>query len=191
MTEHRPLSDGDPRDAEAERLWRRAQAGDETAYRAVLEALARRLRAYLRRRLGTHPDEVEDLLQETLLALHLQRASHDPELPLMNWALTITRYKLIDHWRRQGRRGGPWVELDTLDEAEQPAEDGVAGLARRDLNVLLARLPAAQRRAIELTRLEGLAMAEASAQTGVSVAALKVQVHRGLRQLAAWVGGRA
>lgn len=182
---------GDPRDAETERLWRRAQAGDEEAYAAALRALARRLRASLRRRLADQPEDVEDLLQDTLLAIHLHRASHEPESPLMNWALSIARYKLVDHWRRQGRRGGPALDLDALDEAEQPVDEGDAGLARRDLQVLLARLPAAQRQAIELTKLEGLAVAEASARAGVSAAALKVRVHRGLRQLASWVGAKA
>jgi RNA polymerase sigma-70 factor (ECF subfamily) len=48
----------------------------------------------------------------------------------------------------------------------------------------LGALPQAQRKAIEMTKLEGLTMAEASARSGASVSALKVQVHRGLKRLA-------
>jgi RNA polymerase sigma-70 factor (ECF subfamily) len=45
-------------------------------------------------------------------------------------------------------------------------------------------LPEAQQQAIALIKLEGLTVAEASQRTGVSVSALKVQVHRGLKRLA-------
>jgi RNA polymerase sigma-70 factor (ECF subfamily) len=62
-------------------LWLRAQSGDEAAYRQCLGMLAARLRGYLKRRLSGFPDEVEDLVQETLLALHLQRGTYDPSAP--------------------------------------------------------------------------------------------------------------
>jgi RNA polymerase sigma-70 factor (ECF subfamily) len=61
------------------------------------------------------------------------------------------------------------------------------GGARRDLAVLLKALPDAQRQAIVLTKLEGLSIAEAASRTGASEAAIKVQVHRGLKRLAALV----
>ncbi|MGB5733032.1 MAG: RNA polymerase subunit sigma, partial [Thiohalocapsa sp.] len=54
-------------------LWTRAQAGDEAAYRQALVCIAERLRGFLRRRMQSLPDELEDLVQETLLAIHLQR----------------------------------------------------------------------------------------------------------------------
>lgn len=171
-------------------LWLRAQAGDESAYRDALTRIAGRLRGYFSRRLSSLPDEVEDLVQETLLALHLQRGTYDPRLPVSAWVHAIARHKLVDLWRRRGRREALHEPLDELDESlhatladEQPA--------RRDLAVLLAGLPAAQRTAIEMTRIEGLTMAEASARSGVSVAALKVQVHRGLKRLAARIRSAA
>lgn len=167
-------------------LWLRAQAGDEAAYRRCLGLLAARLRAYLRRRLATRPDEVEDLVQETLLALHLQRGTYDASLPVSAWAVAIARHKLVDLWRRHGRRDGLHDAIDDVDErllAVEP-EDGGAG---RDLERLLEELPAAQRQAIVLTKVEGLSVAEAAARAGASESAIKVQVHRGLRRLAALV----
>lgn len=169
-------------------LWQRAQAGDERAYRDCLGLIARRLRAYLRRRLTQAPDEVEDLVQETLLALHLQRGTHDPAVPVTAWVLAVARHKLVDRWRRHGRREALHLPIDELDEPLLAGEPGEAGTGH-DLQQLLQRLPEAQRRAIVLTRVEGLSMAEASQRTGASVAALKVQVHRGLKRLAALVAG--
>lgn len=165
-------------------LWTRAQAGDETAYRQALDLLARRLRLYLRRRMQSLPQEVEDLVQETLLAIHLQRGTWEPAVPVTRWALAIARHKLIDLWRRRGRRDRLHESIDDVAEAELPAVTDAEGPARRDLATLLATLPAAQRQAIRLIKLEGLSVAEAGARTGVSGAALKVQVHRGLKRLA-------
>lgn len=174
-------------------LWLQAQAGDEAAYRDALSRIAGRLRAYFMRRLSSLPDEVEDLVQETLLALHLQRGSYDHRLPVSAWVHAIARHKLVDLWRRRGRREAlhePLDGIDGLDERWQLQVDEEQGV-HRDLDRLLEELPAAQRAAILMTRIEGLTMVEASARSGVSVAALKVQVHRGLKRLAALMRGQA
>lgn len=165
-------------------LWLCAQCGDEAAYRQALERIAARLRSYLRRRMQALPDDVEDLVQDILLALHLQRGTYDPALPVSAWVLAIARHKLVDLWRRRGRRDDLH---DTLDEVDEAALVSVADGhdTRRDLDTLLQALPPAQRDAILLTKVEGLSVAEASQRTGASVAAIKVQVHRGLKRLAA------
>lgn len=180
--------DHSPGDIEAtlKPLWLRAQLGEDAAYRQCLSLLATRLRAYLKRRLSGLPDEVEDLLQETLLALHLQRGTYDPALPVSAWAVAIARHKLVDLWRRRGRRDSLHDTLDDVDEQLLAAEPDDGG-AQRDLERLLRELPVAQREAIVLTKLEGLSVAEAAAQTGASESAIKVQVHRGLKRLAEWV----
>ena len=167
-------------------LWLRAQSGDDVAYRQCLAWLATRLRGYLKRRLSGLPDEVEDLVQETLLALHLQRGTYDPALPVSAWALAIARHKLVDLWRRRGRRDHLHDAIDDVDEQLLAAEPDDGG-ARRDLDVLFDALPPAQQQAIRLTKLEGLSVAEAAAHTGASESAIKVQVHRGLKRLAALV----
>jgi RNA polymerase sigma-70 factor (ECF subfamily) len=167
-------------------LWLRAQLGDDAAYRQCLGLLAGRLRAYLKRRLSGFPDEIEDLVQETLLALHLQRGTYDPTLPVSAWAVAIARHKLVDQWRRRGRRDSLHDAIDDVDEHLLTAEPDDGG-ARRDLEILLQALPPAQRQAIVMTKIEGLSMAEAAERTGASESAIKVQVHRGLKRLSALV----
>lgn len=165
-------------------LLARALQGDEAAYREFLEALVVRLRAFLRRRLTRAPDEVEDLLQETLLAVHNQRHSYDASQPLTAWLHAIAKYKLIDCLRRRARR-----ELlhEPLDDAPGlfAAEDREAGEARRDLAQLLQTLPPRQREPIECVKLQGLSVAEAAQRLNMSESAIKVGVHRGLKALAA------
>lgn len=164
-------------------LWLRAQDGDEAAYRLALHRIAGRLRGYFRRRMPSNPDDVEDLVQETLLALHLQRGTYDRTLPVSAWVIAIARHKLVDLWRRRGRREALHSPIDEVDE-QAFAVPFADGDARRDLEVLLDRIPAAQREAIRLTRIDGLSVAEAAARTGASESAIKVQVHRGLKRLA-------
>ena len=76
------------------------------------------------------------------------------------------------------------------DALEQAAElfssaDADAAEARRDLDQLLAQLPAQQRVLIVHTKLEGLSVRETADLTGMSESAIKVAVHRGLKALAA------
>ena len=82
------------------------------------------------------PDEVEDLVQESLLALHLQRGTYDPSLPVGAWVHAIARHKLVDLFRRRGRRESLHEPLDELDEAQHPLVSEEQP-ARRDLGVLL------------------------------------------------------
>lgn len=180
-----------PNDFEAglKPLWLRAQSGDEAAYLQALERIATRLRSYLRRRMHSLPDDLEDLVQETLLALHLQRGTYDAALPVSAWVLAIARHKLVDLWRRRGRHEALHDAIDDVDEAVLAATGGGESESRRDLGKLLDGLPAAQRQAIVLTKVEGLSVAEAALRTGASESAIKVQVHRGLKRLAALVKG--
>lgn len=171
-------------------LLRRGLAGDEAGYREFLTVLSTHLRAFLRKRLVHLPDEVEDLLQEALLAVHNQRHTYDPEQPLSAWVQAIARYKLADLWRR---RAGHERLTDPLDEDLDlfSTADADAAEARRDLGKLLAELPEHFRRPIEHTKLAGLSVKEAAQRCGMSESAIKIGVHRGLKALAARIRGES
>lgn len=157
--------------------------GDEAAYHAFLKSLGAHLRGFLRVRLTRLPDDVEDLVQETLLAVHNQRHTYDSAQPLTAWVHAIARYKLVDLLRR---RAGREMLNDPLDDelAVFAVSDHDAADARRDLGKLLEQLPDRQRLPIVHMKLEGLSVAEAARATGMSEAAVKVGVHRGLKALA-------
>ena len=160
--------------------------GDTSAYHAFLKELSAHLRAFLRGRLSRLPDEIEDLVQETLLAVHNQRHTYDAGQPLTAWIHAIARYKLIDLLRRRAGRDALNDPLD--DELEVfAASDTEAADARRDLAKLLERLPDRQRLPIIHMKLEGRSVVEAARITGMSEAAIKVGVHRGLKALAAMI----
>lgn len=153
--------------------------GDAAAYRKLLGALTPHLRAYYARRLQRAAD-AEDLVQETLIAIHTKRASYDPAQPFTAWLHAIARYKLIDHFRRSGiRRTLPLEEAASV----MADEDATAAEAARDVEQLLQQLPENKRALIRHVKLDGLSTAEAAAKTGLSESAVKVGVHRGLKAL--------
>lgn len=163
--------------------WLAAQAGDSHAYAACLTELAAMLRGFFRKRLTRWPDEVEDLVQETLIAVHNQRHTYDASLPLTAWVHAIARYKYVDLVRRRAGREALHDPLDD-DVAAFAASDHDAADAKRDLARLLATLPDRHRRPIECMKIQGLSVAEAALATGMSESAVKVGVHRGLKALA-------
>ena len=171
-------------------LLARGLSGDGTAYHAFLADLTAHLRAFFRKRLDRIPDEVEDLVQETLIAVHNQRHTYDPGQPLTAWMHAIAKYKLVDFLRRRARTDALTDPLD--DELEVfAASDADAAEARRDLAKLLADLPDRQRMPIVHVKIEGLSVAETAQLTGMSESAVKVGVHRGLKALAAKIRGNA
>lgn len=158
-------------------------AGDVAAQRRLLQGCAERLRHYYRRRLIGREADAEDLVQETLFAIHQRRASYDIRQPFTAWLHAIARYKLIDHLRAsQRRRTLPLGEVGELLASEDPSE---AFGAAADVATLLATLPPKQEEAIRLTKLDGFSVEEAAAITGQSPSGIKVGVHRGLKALVA------
>lgn len=162
--------------------------GDAAAYHRFLEALSAHLRAYFRKRLFQRLDDVEDLVQETLLAVHNQRHTYRSDQPLTAWVHAIARYKLVDLLRARASHEALTDPLD--DELEVfAASDTEAADARKDLGKLLASLPDRHRLPIVHVKLEGLSVVEAAQLTGMSESAIKIGVHRGLKALAARIKG--
>lgn len=174
-------------------LFLAALAGDAAAYRAFLDGISPRLRGYLRQMLAkagrAEPSEAEDVLQETLLALHLSRHTYDLASPVTAWAHAIARYKLVDHLRRSGRHAG---NLPLDDEAFQlaGAPEDAASEARLDLERALETLPERTRGLIDRVKLQGTSVAEAAAAAGMTETAAKVAIHRGLQAMARFLTRR-
>jgi RNA polymerase sigma-70 factor (ECF subfamily) len=158
----------------------RGLEGDRAAHAQLLSELGGYLRGYFGRRLSPGAGDLEDLVQEALLAVHLKRDTWDRTQLFTPWAYAIARYKLLDHFRRTGRRQAVALEdAGVLIATGNPEE----GAVRRDVDILLNRLPARQRALIRDVKLSGLSMEEAAAKAGMSVTATKVSVHRAMKAL--------
>lgn len=174
----------DPRLAE---LMRAAQAGDATAYADLLERITPRLRRIIRwqrRFLGAA--DIEDLVQDVLLSLHAVRATYDPARPFTPWLLAITRNRLADGARRYARRAAHEVQVEHMPVTFSDQGTNISLDPYPEVEALreaIAALSPRQRTAIELLKLREMSLKEAAAASGVTVGALKVAVHRGIRAL--------
>jgi RNA polymerase sigma factor (sigma-70 family) len=164
---------------------RQALEGDEAAYRRLLAGVAERLRAQLRARLarwGATDVEAEDVMQETLLAIHLKRHTWNRVERFEPWLAAVARNKLIDALRRRGRR----VEVPIEDFAEVLADNSApdAGNAL-DVSRLLSQLPERAREVVRLISIEGQDVRTVAKRLGMSEVNVRVSLHRSLKSLAA------
>ncbi len=165
-------------------LMRSARRGDDEAYRRLLVAVAAWLRGVVRRGLvsaGRGAADCEDIVQETLLAVHLKRDTWDETRPIAPWLRAIARHKLADHLRRRGFTDHVDIDdhADSLELAVQA--DAASSLESRQI---LASLPERQRRIVQEISLEGRGAADVARSLGMSEGAVRVTLHRALKALA-------
>jgi RNA polymerase sigma-70 factor, ECF subfamily len=165
-------------------LMERLQRGDADACRALLDDLGPSVMSFLRRRVAD-PDELEDVYQEVFMAFYGARHTYEPGRPIEPWLFAIARNVAADHARRHWGRAS-WLEL-AADPPELPAPDAIDQAP--DLEQAIAQLPAAQREAFAMIKIEGLSFEAAAERSGVSVGALKVRAHRAYKTLKKLIGG--
>ncbi|MEN9711764.1 MAG: hypothetical protein RLY90_25 [Pseudomonadota bacterium] len=159
--------------------------GEKDEYKQFLSVFSKYLRGYFFKKMRNAPDFVEDLVQEVLIAVHNKRHTYEVGEPLTPWLHAIAKYKYVDFLRSKKNEHlndsleesqAIWVE-----EIREPFESST------DLTLLMFSLPQAHRRAIELTKINGLSVKDAAQVSGLSESAIKVGVHRGLKKLAALI----
>ncbi len=167
-------------DAELSRLMLASMKGDEKAYAVLLAQLAAAIRTYCRRRITPGTLDAEDIVQETLLAIHMKRHTWDSSAPVMPWAYAIARYKLVDAFRSRGRR----IEIDIDDVADMVAVPETESVTPREIDRILETLPPGQKAAVAAISVEGLSIPETAARLGMAETAVRVALHRGLASIA-------
>jgi RNA polymerase sigma-70 factor (ECF subfamily) len=180
-TEHMGIRLNEP---ELRTLMLASLEGDGAAHRTLLTRLSAHLRAYFKRqlmRIGRDYVEAEDLVQETLIAIHTRRHTYERSQPFTPWVYAIARYRLVDYLRRT-KAAIAHVALEEAADvlAKDDRTDIDSGL---DLRKLMAQLSPKTRDAIQSVKLDGLSVSEAAAKSGMSESAIKVSVHRGLKAL--------
>jgi RNA polymerase sigma-70 factor (ECF subfamily) len=164
---------------------RAALAGDEAAYRRLLEEIGRAVRAMARGafwRARAGDADIEDVVQETLLAIHLKRGTWDRGPRLAPWVNAIARHKIVDALRRRGvRRAEPIEDF----EAVLAAPEGEDPHLRSDVERLMVKLTPRQRDIVASISLDGQSIADTATRLSMSEVAVRVALHRALKALAA------
>ena len=162
-------------------LMRSAQAGDQTAYASLLVLLTSTTRQFVRARLGAVP-WIDDVVQETLLAVHRARHTYDPGRPFAPWFYAVASSRMIDVIRRERR----------VTSHELPGdlpEPVVAEASRRDeidveaIHAAVAALPPRQREVIEALKFDDQSVREVAGRLHMTESAVKVTAHRGYQAL--------
>lgn len=167
-------------------LMRAAQNGDGAAYASLLRELTPLLRQRIQRQLRVlKAQDVEDLVQDVLLSLHVVRATYDPQRPFLPWLFGIAHNRIADGARRYARHAAHEVAVEqwpvTFSDEGANKEESYGD--PEALAQAIRTLPPGQREAIEMVKLRELSLKEAADSSGTSVGALKVAVHRAIKAL--------
>jgi RNA polymerase sigma factor (sigma-70 family) len=185
-TETGPTAAGDPTgEARLRDLMSRAQNGDRAAYDQLLRSSIPILQRMVRRH-GIVPEHVEDVVQDILLTIHSARHTYDPGRPFLSWIAMIAHRRSMDALRTRYRRDGREVYSPVAYDGFAQPEDAGAEQIERDLAEVkeaMRSLPEAQKQALELLAFQQRSLQEASQQTGRTIVALKVNLHRALNAL--------
>jgi len=160
-------------------LMARAQAGDREAYNRLLKAMVPAIRAFARRKIS---DEalLDDVIQETLLAIHRVRHTYDPQRPILPWVAAIASARAIDALRQRGRNQEVSDEEAVNRQAAVLTETDADS---DDLTGYLDRLPVRQREIVESVHLREQSLAQAAAESNLSLSAVKSLLHRAMLNL--------
>lgn len=157
-----------------------AQDGHGGAYQRLLTEISQWLHRYFQRRLPA--GDIDDAVQETLLAIHRRRHTYDARYPLGPWLAAIAKRKWIDQLRAMTRSA-----TEPLPEDIAIGDHESAVMSASVLSALLGELRPVQAKAIMLTKLQGYSIDEVSQQMGQSLSAVKMHIHRGLGRLTALI----
>ena len=160
-------------EAELARLMRAAIAGDERAYGDFLQRAACLVRGFARRRIVQGGLDPEDIVQETLLAIHMKRHTWRQDAPVTPWLYAIANYKLIDAFRRRGRR----VEIEIGEISDTLAMPEAQTISDREIGRALGTLAPGQRSVVAAVSVNGRSIGETAKRLGMSETAVRVALH--------------
>jgi RNA polymerase sigma-70 factor (ECF subfamily) len=163
---------------------RAAIAGDNASYQRLLTDLSQALRAIVRRGFSgasVNGGDVEDVVQEVMLAVHLKRHTWDQTKPIGPWVIAIARNKMIDELRRRGRKGEVPIE-GMLDQLEAAGQDDA--IYAHDVARVLDKLPERNRDIVRSMTIDGQSARDVAERLGMTEVAVRVSLHRSLKTLA-------
>ena len=171
-------------EAELARLMRAAIAGDEKAYGDFLQRAACLVHGFARRKIVQGGIDPEDIVQETLLAIHMKRHTWRQDAPVTPWLYAIANYKLIDAFRRRGRR----MEIDIDEISETLSAPEAETISDQEIGRALQTLAPGQRSVVAAVSVDGRSIRETAKNLGMSETAVRVALHRGLAAIARRIG---
>jgi len=157
-----------------------AQKGDAEAYYRLLKTLDPYIRKFCFKKVA-YLNIADDVVQESLMAIHKYRHTYDAAKPFKPWLHTIVKSKAIDALRARHRIAENELQNDER-LSEIPAAEGGTG-QNLDVQDLLKKIPEEFRVPIELMKLQSFTVEDVAAKLNLSPSSVKMRVHRGLKLL--------
>lgn len=134
----------------------------------------------------------EEVVQDAYVKVWTRASDYNHERGSpTTWIVAIARNRCLDVLRRRGVDDAPWEDhyAETIaDEADSPEKQAVDAGEARAVRQCLETLDAAQRAAVEIAFVEGLAHPEVAARLGRPLGTVKSQIRRGLLKLKTCLG---
>lgn len=163
-------------------LMRQSLDGDQLAYASLLMETSRFLRPFLAKCLS-FTNDVDDLLQETLISIHKARHTYDGNRPYKPWVYAIAKFRLQDylraHYSDQLRHA---VDFDELEESLSGHVTETA-ISYESISGEIQKLPEKQVTILRLLHQEGYTAKEVAKKLGMNESAVKVAAHRAYKVL--------
>lgn len=168
-------------------LMKKAQEGDENAYRQVLEDILPALRSYVAKRVSNQ-DIVEDIVQNILVGIHQNRHTYRPDSAFMPWVFGIAFYKVTDalrsHYRYDARMKDHGDNQDHFLETISATESNSKQVeVQEDLEKALGTLDDKQAHIVKRAKIDGASIHEISEEMDMSESAVKVTIHRAIKKM--------
>ena len=181
---HMPSTEGAAPAADRLASWAAGMFDDDRSCDSLLRASAPLLAAFFARRIGHGQADLDDLVQESLIAVYLRRANYDRSRPFRAWLFGIARHKMVDYFRSRRLH----LQLHQIEDACVTEGFEPETSARLDIERLLRTLPDKQAKVIRDTQLAGLTSAEAASLRGIGESDVRVSVHRGVKAMRRAIG---
>jgi RNA polymerase sigma-70 factor, ECF subfamily len=166
----------------------RTQGADAAAYDLLLGELEVIVRRFVRRRVGDVA-WVDDVVQETLVAVHRGRHSWNPARPFVPWLYAVAQSRLVDVIRRERRVAGREVSHERALAAAYEHSVEAAVQAGSEVRAAMTSLSPPQRRVVELLKLEERSIQDVAEVLGLSEGNVRVIAHRAMTRLRRAIGG--
>ena len=164
-----------------------AQEGNQVSYKVLLKEISDFLKPILRFKLS-NPVDVDDLLQDVLMSVHRSRHTFDPRYPFKPWLKVITQSRLIEFWRKRGKKQSIEVAAEESDIDNLEADSEVSRMEVEQLNEVLEQLSQTQRSIFIKLKIEGLSIKEVASKMKMTESAIKVSAHRAYKFILANIG---
>lgn len=173
---------GQPEDLSLDDLLRAANRGNARDYATFLRQITPMVRGIARSRSGDLGSDIcEDIVQETLLAIHQKRHTWREDMPVRPWLYAIVRYKVVDAFRARGRRVHVPIEHYAEMIAAPPELDPTE---QSDADRVIDQLDDRSQRIVRAIGQDGESITDTAAELRMTETAVRVALHRSLKRIA-------